>query len=118
MKNLFSKIALVVFASTLLTSCMATHAGYITNSAALSSANFEYVSNNIGGVEQVTYILGIGGMAKETLVANAKMNMLSRNALSANQALSNVSVNFKTQYTLGLIVTVTCTVTADIVEFK
>ena len=102
----------------MLTSCMATHAGYITNSAALSSANFEYVSNNIQGVEKATYILGIGGMAKEALVAEAKVNMLRRNVLSSNQALSNISVNFKTKYILGLFVTVKCTVTADVVEFK
>ena len=118
MKNLFSKIALVVFASTLLSSCMATHSGYMSNSTSLNQSNFEYVKNNIGGVEQVTYILGIGGMAKETLVANAKMNMLESYPLKANQALSNLTVNMKTSYKLGLIVTVTCTVTADVVEFK
>ena len=122
MKNFtqkFTKFAIFSFIAAMLTSCFATHTGNITNSAALSSANFKYVSNNIQGVESVKYILGIGGMSKETLVANAKRDMLYRNALSANQALSNVSVNFSTSYILfGLAVTVTCTVTADIVEFS
>ena len=118
MKKLFSKIAIVVFTSTLLTSCMAIHSGYMTNSTALSQANFEYVSNNIQGSESVTYILGIGGMAKETLVDNAKKNMLQRNPLKANQALANLTLNIITTNQLGIIVTVTCTVTADIVEFR
>ena len=89
----------------------------MTNSTALSQANFEYVSNNIQGSESVTYVLGIGGMTKETLVDNAKKDMLQRNPLKANQALCNLTVNMKTSYQLGLFITVTCTVTADVVEF-
>ncbi|MBF2709315.1 hypothetical protein IR213_12040 [Flavobacterium soyangense] len=103
----------------LLTSCSAVHSGSMENSASLSSANFSYVKQNIEGKAQATYVLGIGGLAKETLVNNAKQKMLAENPLRDNQTLANLTVNFKKSYYLGLIYsTVKCTVTADVVEFK
>ena len=44
--------------------------------------------------------------------------LLIENPLKSNQALSNLTVNFKNSFILGIVSTVTCTVTADIVEFK
>jgi len=38
--------------------------------------------------------------------------------LKDNQALVNTTVNFANSYYLGLVITVTCTVSADVVEFK
>jgi len=89
----------------------------MTNSTALSQANFEYVNNNIQGSESIGYFLGIGGMASHSLVHNAKKDMLQRNPLNANQALANLTVNMKTDYTFPFFITVTCIVTADVVEF-
>jgi len=100
-------------------SCSAVHSGQMENSASLSSANFSYAKQNIAGKSQANYILGIGGLAKETLVNEAKLKMLAENPLKANQTLANITVNFKKSFYLGLIYsTVKCTVTADIVEFK
>jgi hypothetical protein len=118
MRELLSKIAIVVFTSSLLTSCTVFHSGYITNSTALSQANFEYVNNNIQGSESIVYFLGMGGASTHSLVHNAKKNMLQRNPLKANQALTNLTVNMKTDYTFAFLFTVTCTVTADVVEFR
>jgi hypothetical protein len=44
--------------------------------------------------------------------------MLKSYLLNKNQALVNLTVNFKNSYYLGIFQTVTCTVTADVVEFK
>ncbi len=101
-----------------LASCSALHSGYMNDSAALSQPNFTYVQRNVQGSSTATYVLGIGGLGKETLVNTAKMNMMDVALLKDNQALVNTTVNFKNSFYFGLIVTVTCTVTADVVEFK
>jgi hypothetical protein len=116
-KNIFTATFVILFA-VLLTSCSALHQGYMANSASLSSANFSYVRNNIKGESTATYILGIGGLAKETLVNDAKQRMLTDNPLKNNQALANLTVNFKTSAYFIFYTTCTCTVTADVVEFK
>ena len=112
------KTTLIVFTAILLTSCSAGHTGYMSSSASLSSANFSYVKQNIKGEATATYILGIGGLAKETLVDDAKQNMLAQNQLKNNQTLANLTVNFKISRYLGFYATAKCIVTADIVEFK
>ena len=118
MKNKFTKILGVLSLALLLSSCAAFHSGSMEGSASLSSANFVYVKQNVRGYSQATYIFGIGGLAKETLVADAKIDLLRSNSLSSNQALANVSVNFKTSVYLGIVTTLGCTITADIVEFR
>ncbi len=112
------KSTVVLFFAMLITSCAAVHYGYMDGSASLSSANFSYVKQNIKGEATATYILGIGGLAKKTLVDDAKQMMLTANPLKNNQSLANLTVNFKTSHYLMLYATTTCTVTADVVEFK
>ena len=114
-KFFFSIVAIV---SVFLSSCASIHSGYMNNSAALSQPNFSYTQRNVQGVSTATYILGIGGLSKETLVNSAKLNLMDEALLKDNQALVNTTVNFRNSYYLGLVVTVTCTVTADVVEFK
>lgn len=102
----------------LLNSCLATHTGYMNSSASLSSPNFTYVSRDIRGSASATYILGIGGLAKSDLIDDAKENMLYRNPLKPNQAIANVTVSFKNSTIFYIYGSRTCTITADIVEFK
>ena len=102
----------------LISSCAAFHTGIMQNSASLSSANFSYVKQNIKGEAKATYILGIGGLSKQTLVDNAKQKMIATNTLKSNQAIANVTVNFKSSYCLIFYSRVRCTVTADVVEFR
>jgi hypothetical protein len=116
MKTRNTKILTYFLAIFLLTSCAGLHNGYMNNSTALSEANFSYVKNDIRGTSTATYVFGIGGMKKQTLVDEAKKNMLS-NPLGRNQALVNQTVNFKYAFYLGIVTKVTCTVTADVVEF-
>ena len=98
--------------------CIATHTGNMSNSASLDSPNFVYKKQNISGETKATYILGIGGAARQSLIFEAKKNMIATNPLLKNQALANVTASYKTTYFIAFIViTVRCTVSADIVEF-
>jgi hypothetical protein len=107
----------IVIVSLFLSGCAATHSGYMSSSTSLSSANFTYV-NSIRGESTATYILGIGGLSKETLVDDAQKNMFISGPLKKNQAIANLTVNFKNSYFIfGVFATVTCVVTADVVEF-
>jgi hypothetical protein len=117
MKKLnFNKIIpitlLIVFQS-----CIAIHGGYMTNSASLSTNNFQYVKYDAQGTATVTYIFGIGGNLKMALVNEAKKNLLENNPLLPNQTLANITVNWKTTF-IGFHTTTRCIVTADIVEFN
>ena|ERR1700722_15852669 len=120
MKNVFKQAqtfcALILVS--LLSSCAASHWGYMTTNGALNTNNFSYVRQNVKGEATVTYILGIGGLSRETLVSDAKQQMLLFNPLKSNQALVNLTVNFKiSNYLFYLFRSVTCTVMADVVEF-
>lgn len=44
--------------------------------------------------------------------------MLSKTPLKDNQALANVTVDYKNSSFIGIVATVKCVITADIVEFK
>jgi hypothetical protein len=114
-------LLIAVIISVLLNGCAGIHSGTMLNSVALSSPNFTYVKRNIQGTSTATYFLGIGGLKRQTLVEEAKQDMLfteTGSVLSENQALANVTINFKTTYLVfGLYVKVTCTVGADVVQF-
>lgn len=119
MSKAISKVIFAFIIAVFLSSCMALHSGVMSNSASLGSANFSYVKQNTKGQATATYILGIGGLGKETLVDNAKKQMMRNNALKSNQTYANLTVNFKSAFYFGIIYhTVTCTITADVVEFK
>jgi hypothetical protein len=110
------KLIILIFSVVLLSSC-ATHSGYIASSASLSKANFSY-KKQISGTSKATYVFGLGGFSKQSLIDEAKRNMLAENPLKENQALANVSVSWKkSSYTIFVIIN-KCIVTADIVEFN
>ncbi len=100
----------------MVTSC-AMHTGYMNNSASLAEANFSYAEQSISGFSETYHVFGIGGLEKEALVEEAKKDMLKNHPLQANQALANVTVNWKNSFYI-IIMMSKCTVTADIVEFK
>ncbi|WP_457617952.1 DUF6567 family protein [Lutibacter sp.] len=116
-KRVIKSIFILSFAI-LFSSCAAGLTGSMTNSAALSSNNFSFVERNIKGMSQATYVLGIGGMKREAIVSEAKQKMLANNPLKNNQTLANVIVDFKYSNFMGIVMTVKCYVSADIVEFK
>lgn len=119
MKNLTFRLGLFLISVYFLASCAASHSGYMSGSASLSSNNFRYVKTNVFASAQCIYFLGLGGYAHEALVGEAKQNLYLKSGLKNNQAYANITVNWKTQITfLGFIVRRKCTVSADIVEFN
>lgn len=118
MKRNLLKLSLVFFIFPLLSGCIASHVGNMTGSASLDAPNFMYKKQDVYGTSKAVYVLGIGGVARQSLILEAKRNMLKANPLRNNQALANVAVSYKSSAFLGFIVTtVNCTVSADIVEF-
>lgn len=118
MKRNFKKFPPIYLIFSILTGCVASHVGSMSGSASLDAPNFMYKKQNVFGEAQATYVLGIGGVAKQSLIVEAKKNMLTANPLLKNQALANVSVSYKSTGFLGfLVTTVKCNVSADIVEF-
>lgn len=115
MKKLLSLVFTAAIIS-LFSSC-AFHGGYMANSASLGRANFSYVHRHATGSATASYVFGFGGLAKNALIDEAKQNMLQSTPLADNQALANITVNMKGSY-FYVYNTVTCTVTADIVEFN
>ncbi|MBE9467765.1 MAG: hypothetical protein IMY72_05505 [Bacteroidetes bacterium] len=115
MKKIFKLLSFVVGFLFIFSSC-AVHNGYMNNSASLSQANFSYVNTNISGKASTLKFLGIGGLGRRAIVSEAKENMLMKNPLKSNQTLANITINWKMGFYL-IVMTNTCTVTADIVEF-
>ena len=118
MKKLILKSVFTLSLTVLLTSCAAGLSGSMSDSAALSSNNFTYAQKNVQGMSEATYVFGFGGMKREAIVNEAKQMMLANNPLQNNQAIANLAVDFKYSSFLGIVNTVKCYVTADIVEFK
>ncbi len=108
-------ILYVVIASYLLTSC-AFYTGGLNGSAAISSNNFKYL-RPAKGTAKAIYLLGLGRLGRQALVAEAKKDLLDNNKLENGQVLANICVDFK--YTIILIYfEVTVTVSADIIEYN
>jgi hypothetical protein len=118
MKKMTFKLSVILISAVLLSSCMASHFGTpIVGNAACSSNNFKYVKFAQGQATAV-YIFGFGGLARQSITADAKKDLLARNPLKDGQALANVTVDFKHSIYLGIYRELKATVTADIVEFN
>ncbi|MBT8316044.1 MAG: hypothetical protein HKP59_00300 [Lutibacter sp.] len=118
MKKIMLKSVFILSIALFVSSCAAGLTGSMSDSAALSSNNFTYAEKNVQGLSQATYVLGFGGMKREAIVNEAKQKMLANNPLRSNQAIANLAVDFKISNFLGIVYTVKCYVSADIVEFK
>jgi hypothetical protein len=111
--TIYASITIILFSS-----CAGIHSGFVNNSASLNSANFSYIKKDVQGKSSALYVLGIGGLAKQSLINEAKANMLENNQVKDNQAIANTTVTYKKSYFLGIVSTVECTISADIVEFR
>lgn len=83
----------------------------------LSENNFKVVGQAYGEA-QATYVCGIGGLSKKALRNNA-INEMSKNAnLTGAQTLTNITTQTSIKMITPLYMQVTCSATANIVEFK
>lgn len=94
----------------------AVHNGFMSDSVSLSKNNFKMV-RYAEGTASTTKFFGLGGLAKNALVAEAKKDLMQNYPLKDGQALANVTVDFKNSFVFFIMKT-KVTVTADIVEFK
>ncbi|WP_405606218.1 DUF6567 family protein [Polaribacter sp. Asnod1-A03] len=118
MKKIIFKSLFILLTTFLLTSCNAKLYGGMSNSGVLSSNNFRYIHKNLQGKSQATYILGVGGFNRQSIVNEAKENMLAYAPLEPNQALVNVVVDFKKTRYLFFFKKLKCYVSGDIVQFQ
>jgi len=108
--------ALIIMIS--ISSCVSIHAGMTSSSASLSSNNFNYVAQGVQGSASIVQYVALVPGFRETLINDAKNEILKKYPLKNNQALANITVDIKSNLVLGPVVRITkCTVTADIVEF-
>ena len=100
-----------------LSGCLSLHGGVFTDSVAISGPNFSFVKSRVSGTATSTYFLGIGGLGTHGLVAEARRDLARLHPLGSGQAYANVSTDFDKTMILGVFVTHTCIITADIVQF-
>ncbi|WP_019037449.1 DUF6567 family protein [Psychroflexus tropicus] len=105
----------------LLTSC-AGHYGLTTNinnhttEVVLADNNFKVISS-VSGDASVTYILGIGGLSKKALIAEARKEMLEKANLEGSaKAIINETVEIKGT-SFPFVGKKTVTVSAQVIEF-
>ena len=83
----------------------------------LSQNNFKVVGQAYGPVKS-TYFLGLGGIGKKALRGNA-IDQMTRNAkLQGAQTLTNITTKTSIKMVTPLIIQVTCSATANIIEFQ
>jgi transposase InsO family protein len=109
---------LVFFTVLVLNGCASLHRGEIEKSASLITGNFVYVKQNQEGRAAVDYVFGFGGYKTESLVHDAKKDLLKNAQLGPNQAFANMTVTYKTTFSYLVWVKHECLITADVVEFK
>ncbi|MDO8967923.1 DUF6567 family protein [Algoriphagus sp.] len=120
MKNAL-KIVLCGISLSVMSSC-ATHSAYTGNlksqntQVILSQDNFK-IGERIEGKANATYVFGIGGLSKKSLVETARTNMFQNaNLQGSPKALVNETFSTKTSFFL-LFWKHQVNVSADVVEF-
>jgi hypothetical protein len=112
-------VQIISIAAALTLSGCAAHFGAIKSDVSLNQANFK-VTGTAAGSAQAKLVMGFGGLNKETLVADARRDLISKAKLSSDQVLANIAMDMKTTFYPGflpIVVIQKVTLTADIVEF-
>ena len=121
MKKKFMTICAFVAATLSLTGCVGV-ASTVSNNltqtqVVLSDNNFKVIGQAYGEAS-ATYICGIGGLSKKALYNNAVSEMSKNANLKGSQTLTNTTVNYSTKMITPFYVKVTCSATANIIQFK
>jgi hypothetical protein len=114
------KILFSLLVVTVLFSSCAVHYGGTTGSTQvqLTKKNFKVVES-VQGEASATYIIGIGGLAKKGLIAEARSKMIANsNLVGSSRAIINETVEIKQSFWLpGIYQVYTVIVSGHIVEF-
>lgn len=121
MKRVYLLVPFFVF--TLLFSSCGFHNGLTSNfnnhntEVVLSEANYTIVDSVMGSAK-ASYILGLGGVSKKSLIAEAKAEMLrNANLVGSSKAIINETVEVHTSI-VWFVRTKTITVSAHVIEFN
>ena len=104
-----------------LTSCASFNAPTINNNnqstqVVLSKNNFKVI-DSVTGESETTYILGIGGISKKSLVAEARKNMIEKaNLIGSAKAIINEKIEVKSSV-FPFVGKVQVMVSAEVIEF-
>lgn len=117
----FLSICAFVAATLSLTGCVGV-AGTVSNNltqtqVVLSDNNFKVVGQAYGEAS-ATYICGIGGLSKKALYNNAISEMSENANLQGSQTLTNTTVHYSVAMWTPFYVKVTCSASANIIQFK
>ena len=100
----------------LMVSGCAIHSGNFNSGVAITNNQFKVLGTATGKASTL-HILGIGGLATDALVADAKRDLYSRYPLTNGMLLANISVDFKRSFYLVASVT-EVTLSGDIIDFN
>ena len=106
------RLSVVLVSLYILTSC-ASHHGIISSSSINRSVTYEDVAY---GVSQTNTYFGVGGLAQDALVLEAKRELMKNRPLKPDEEYANFTVDFKRAYWPFYIQT-KVTVSADVVRF-
>jgi hypothetical protein len=116
------KLTYLLLLITILFSGCAFHKGLTTNSnvstteIVLSKNNYKVVER-VQGESQALYILGIGGLSRKAMIAEAKNSMLSKaNIVGGSKAIINENVEIKNSY-FPFVGVVKVVVSGYVIEF-
>ena len=117
----FLSICAFVAATLSLTGCVGV-ANTVSNNltqtqVVLSDNNFKVVGQAYGEAS-ATYICFIGGLSRKALYNNAVSEMTKNANLKGSQTLTNTTMHYSTQMITPFYVKVTCSASANIVQFK
>ena len=114
MKKLFLFLIALIFCFAITGCATMSNLTAVDTGTAVSSANFHYVKT-VEGTATSTYIFGLfGGDNAGKAVADAK----AKANLQKNQALTNVAAVSTTKVMFGVLIRITTTISADVVEFE
>lgn len=99
-----------------LASCMAFHSGTMMPSVIISNANFT-VLGQVTGSAKAEYVIAMGGLFKQAMVAEAKANIYKNYNLPKGVALGNITIDVKNSYYL-LYHQRKVTIVADVIDFN
>lgn len=114
-----TRLILIIICAATLSSCARiffVNSSFIPDYSLASKEVQGQVVGKATGTSSTTYILGIGGLNRKTLVQDAYEDLRSKAMLKSNQYLSNITIDGSNTFILGWFFSKTVvTITADIV---
>ena len=121
MKKIFKTTAIALCIAVTASSCgtmmlNSTNSSTTLTNVELTHANYRVVKN-VEGFASASYILAIGGLSRKAVRDNAIADMMRKANMTGSQAIVNVHVKNHFATVLGFYTRVSCSATAQVIEF-